>query len=198
LKILKRIKNQGLITTFYYYLGTVFFERIGVEYTKIYKHDLLELVADDPNIKIVKTLIDLDDHIKKSLTESCSPSYLSNIIKKLNNGSVLAIGLVKGNLGSIAFLTLTNLTKSEKNNWFIHSCFTFPKYRGNKLYPRSINRLMYYLKNSLEHGNHQSDEVFIEASFANKASINGIEKCNFKKIGSTLRINNKIIWSSLK
>lgn len=88
-----------------------------------------------------------------------------------------------GRLGHISWLYYrgdpNRILRLEDGECEVKFCLTFPEFRGKGLYPAALRVIQQYLK---EHG---SQRCFICVKADNTASIRGIEKAGFLRVGST-------------
>ena len=190
-KITTRMKRQGIFSTLVYLTCTVFLEKLGVEIIRLFviKNDIN--LANDKRIKIYLP----DDHLSEQLLgqieDKCGAKYTSKIISKRKSGHILAIANIDKCVASLAWLSqITEPGLLEKKTyWIIHGCLTFPEFRGKQLYPSMIKSLSHFVARTEQ----QSKNIYIESSWTNKASINGIKKCGFLGAGYTISFRDKVL-----
>jgi len=196
-KFVNRMKFQGIFSAVNYFVFTVGVEKIGVEIIKRFLFSGPVMVTfDDKNIKIYDEIIDIPSTYINDLIHECGERFSQSVENKLGKGEKLAIGIVDGSAASIAWMKKEN----KKNNllkgetWLIHGCLTIPRFRGQKLYPRSILGLT-DLAFKLSRPDVKTN-ILIESSIANKASISGITQCGFKYFGYVINFKDKVLFSS--
>jgi len=64
----------------------------------------------------------------------------------------------------------------DKSDYQIGPCVTYPQYRGNGYYPEMLQYICQIVGN-------EKTKFYISVDSSNQASINGIEKAGFKRVG---------------
>lgn len=190
-KIITRVKNQGFMSTVAYFACTVLLEKLGVEIVRLFVSNKTGKVVDDKRISLFMPDDSLPKNLLVQIEEKCGAKYIEKMNIKREAGHIIAIASIEECTASIAWLSKITETTSHvtKTYWIIHGCLTFAEYRGKQLYPSMIKILSSFVAQS----KFQSKNVYIESSWTNKASINGIKKCGFSNAGYSISFRDKVL-----
>ncbi|MFT5756259.1 MAG: hypothetical protein ACI9LM_000971 [Alteromonadaceae bacterium] len=190
-QLIIRAKKQGVFSTLTYLICTVLLERLGVEIIRLFVTKTSISLVDDKRIHVYLP----DDHLPQLLLvqieDKCGVKYKEKMINKRKSGHIIAIANIDDCAASLAWLSKTTESSLPEKEayWIIHGCLTFPEFRGNKLYPTMIKALSHFVAQT----EYKSKSIYIESSWTNKASINGIKKCGFYDSGYTISFRDKIL-----
>ena len=156
-----------------------------------------KVVAKKNIVVIFKAYEDIPEHILNDITKECGDSYLNYITTKKKENATLAVAIGKN--GAVAGLSWLTLAKKHYKNsvqqyLIIHSCLTFPLYRGHGYYPKMILALC---KTIFNDPNNTFDKVYMECSWANTASVKGILKCGFRDAGILISFRDKVLFEQM-
>jgi hypothetical protein len=195
-RLLERIREVGLWSTLMYLVLTVLPERVGVEFTALYRLSV-EVPADVPEgVEVYLLEEQLPARTRHELTAGGGEPIREQIGYGFGRGYILAVGYHDDRAASLAWLSRMRrgAASMKPGDWAIHSCLTFAHARGRHLYSKSIAALTSaaYLQSCAKEPMH----VYIESSVANKASILGIERCGFRKVAYLLRVRDRVVFSN--
>ena len=124
-------------------------------------------------------------------------SLLSQLENRLKAGYKLFAGLVDGKVAGVCLVLTRDVKRFDivpisDRAILITQCFTIPRYRGMGLYPTILSyTLELYRTNGYT-------QAYIACSTRNRASVRGIEKAGFSKLGHYYNLSifnrNMIIW----
>jgi hypothetical protein len=195
-RLLERIRRLGLWSTLVYLGFTVLPERLGVEFTALYRLNVYSAGDTPDDIKVYTEEHQLPARTRQELVSTGGEPIREQIRYAFGRGYILAVGHHDDRASSVSWLSRTRrgAASMKAGDWSIHSCLTFPDARGRRLYSRSIAALCSaaYLQSSSQDPVH----VYVESSIANKASIRGIERCGFRKVGYLLRVRDRVFFSN--
>jgi hypothetical protein len=170
---------------------------VGIEIVRLYVKKISFITEyNDQIIQVFLPNDEIPENVLNIIGNKCGVKYQNQLITKRATGSTLAIGIIKDDVASLAWLTKTDnpAISHITQYWIIHGCLTFPEYRGKKLYPSMIN----ILADKAAYNEQKDTSVYIESSWSNKASINGIFKCGFSKAGFSISFRNSLLLNKYK
>ncbi len=194
-KIVMRIKKVGLSSTVLYIFITVFLGRLGIDLNYLFKTALLSSGEHQDDIKIVRSISDLPVHYLDKLKKMRDLDIHSYFTKKFENKNILALGIVDDAPVSLSWIYHIDHKHDylKVGDWVIHSCLTFSDARGFGFYPRSISALKQVAFEQWQ-GGRGNENLYMECSIVNKASIRGIEKSGLTKTALLLKLGGKKIF----
>jgi hypothetical protein len=195
-RLIARIRRVGLWSTLMYVGFTVIPERLGVEFTALYRTSVSATVELMEDVKVYVQEQELPSRTRQELIQAGGDPIREQIPYAFGRGYILAVGHHNGRAASVSWLSRATrgAASMKKGDWSIHSCLTFPEARGRCLYPKSIAALCG--KAFQQSSSKDPVHVYIESSVTNRASIRGIERCGFRKVGYLLRFRNRVIFSN--
>ena len=137
---------------------------------------------------------DIDGSTAKMILDSQGEFFVRHIRRVFTEGMTLWVGSIEGWLVSVCWSRtgffpkryFVPLTASDAT---VFGCFVVPAFRGMGIYPTMLKRIVNFC---LSEG---KQNVFIDSKSWNKASIRGIEKAGFCKLGSAWRFKvHRCVW----
>ncbi|MCX5636631.1 MAG: GNAT family protein [Planctomycetota bacterium] len=169
-----------------------------VHISLVFKMDTPVAAAAIPKITIVRysRLLDIGSERLQTLAEARGMGLVREFEQLFRIGAQLWMGFCDKEIAGICW-SRSGLTRSdyfvplEANDANILSCFVFPQFRGQGIYPTMLNHIASTLK---DHNGIR--RVFIDCKSWNYPSIRGIEKAGFHIIGRAVCIAlfNRVVF----
>lgn len=196
MRIFKRIKSQGVFSTFSYLFISVFLEKLKIEIHYAFEKKITD-ISITPNDIVIYTSFDaIPAETIQQLTHELGEESTNKIENRFSKNAILATGFIQNKVASLSWLVNTSSRLTDEKNWLIFGCYTLSKYRGHGFYPKSIAALCqtaYTLSPS-----DTNSSVIMNVSICNKTSINGIKKCGFTKRSLFINFRDRLIYDSYR
>jgi hypothetical protein len=191
------IKKHGLFSTASYLLVTVAFDKISLEINAVYNDVALHCnETNHTNFSFFKNFNDISKRDQKIIEDEYGTQYIDRLKQNINSKNIFIIGYVDNMVASTFWIKfIENETKFPFNNYYLFcGDYTQQEYRGQGLQKKSIDFRKHVVDKYLCSLGH----TIIESAITNYASINSIEKSDFKRIGTYISFRNKLLYSSIK
>jgi hypothetical protein len=180
-KALDRVQAQGLLPTLGYYGGTVVLERLGFHASDVYR-SLAPATDERPGIALgcVHAAGDFSA-VDWLQLDAYGGSVLRREFERAFDAGEWCVVAREGDLlGSVCWIgeSTSFVAFPRVPTVLIQRCFTFPEQRGRGLYSLA---LAFAARKLLDDDGERP--VLVESSTFNRASIRGIEKAGFERIG---------------
>jgi hypothetical protein len=179
--MLGRVQAQGLLPTLSYYGGTVVLERLGFHASDVYR-SLAPAPHERPGIAFgcVDAVGDFSAADWAQLDAYGGPALRREFERAFDAGEWCVVARQGGRLGSVCWIgeSASFVAFPRRTTALIQRCFTFPDQRGRGLYALA---LAFAARKLLDDDGERP--VLVESSTFNRASIRGIEKAGFERIG---------------
>ncbi len=180
-KMLGRVQAQGLLPTLGYYGGTVVLERLGFHANDVYRN-LTPAPYERSGIAFacVRAMGGFSAADLAQLDAYGGSVLHREFERAFDAGEWCVVAREDGRLGSVCWIgeSTSFVAFPRVTTALIQRCFTFPEQRGRGLYSFA---LAFAARKLLDDDGKRP--VLVESSTFNRASIRGIEKAGFERIG---------------
>ncbi|MGA1863750.1 MAG: hypothetical protein ACMUHX_01680 [bacterium] len=189
-----RICREGLLKTIIYYMGSHLLPKAGfqLKYLFEYQHGFSSSQISlplDVKFSVLHKMSDLEPEDIKALNDFEGRELIDRYEMEFENNHKCAIARKeKCGLVSAGWLTPAppQFSVDGEPSFLLRDGFTLPNMRGNGVYKGIIRTLCEYVISSVKP---DYPHIFVTSVFSNWASIRGIEKSGFKRIGVVV-----VVW----
>lgn len=191
-----RTLHWGWLRTLAYYMFAVIPEKLGVTVLRVYEFvgpTMPPTYSHGVTFSILRSPVDLTVHDHELMGQRQDVPEFKRFVEFMRGNTISIVARWHTTkLVSIGYVDNTTDYPPAGGNrsYFIHNCFTLLDYRGQGIYPQ----LLFFACNHLRSGIGNSYPIYVDCSFVNYASIRGIEKAGFARVGTMIKVLKHSFW----